>query len=137
MAKEKIGRPTEYDPKYCKVAYDLLAAGKSILHVAREIGVARSTLYDWKDKHQEFRDTLEVGKDHSEAFWLDEVAQMARNKEVNAPLIKLLMSRMFKWSDKVQTDHISSDKSMSPKAPVEIKDAEHAAQVYADLTKNK
>ncbi|PKR55412.1 hypothetical protein COO20_04375 [Thalassospira marina] len=59
-------RPTKYDPKYCdeaiEFAQDALENGKfkGLNHFAAHIGVSRTTLQNWEEKHSEFRDALEM-----------------------------------------------------------------------------
>lgn len=70
------GRPTDYDPKYCEMMIDYFSVshyegeGKEkegaefpqFTAFARTIGVNRSTLHEWKQKHDEFSDAYSICK---------------------------------------------------------------------------
>ena len=107
-----MARPTTYDPDYCELAKQYLGKGKSITQFARHIGVAKSSVYLWATTHPEFSDALQHGRELSQAHWEDELEAMMFNKDVNSPLVKLYFANRFGWTDKVETDHKSSDGSM-------------------------
>ena len=62
---KKIGRPTKYDPEYCKVAIDLGRKGKSRESIAANLNVSWNTLNIWAENHPEFFEALEqIGRAH-------------------------------------------------------------------------
>jgi transposase-like protein len=72
MAKKKTttkkankgGRPTAYKPEYAKEAFEYCAIfGADDKMLAKKFGVAESTLYLWKLKHNEFSEALKAGKE--------------------------------------------------------------------------
>jgi len=60
---EKRGRPTKYDPAYCDEARDLCAAGATDIELADHFGVNTSTIYAWRNVHEEFSKAVIAGKD--------------------------------------------------------------------------
>ena len=98
------GRPTSYSEEYCEIAQDYLSQGKSIIQLARHIGVASKTIYNWANANPEFLRALDIGKEYSQAFWEDELIEMMRAKDVNAPLVKLYFANRFNWHDKKEVD---------------------------------
>lgn len=60
-----------YNESMCEEVRRLMAAGKSIARVATNLGVHRRTVYAWCEKHPEFADCFERGKDAAQAHWED------------------------------------------------------------------
>lgn len=56
------GRPSEYDPSFCDLARSFMAKGYSISALAGEIGVDRSSLYEWEKVHPEFSHALKQSR---------------------------------------------------------------------------
>ena len=98
--KAMAGRPSAYKPEYNDLALELLSSGGTIKQLARKIGVARSTLYEWEKENEQFSDTLKLGREFAEAYWEEEVQNMMYNREINAPIVKLVMANRFGWTDK-------------------------------------
>lgn len=57
-----VGRPSSYDPAYCQKLEEAMARGLSFTAFAGTIGVARSTLDEWKNHHSEFSDAWARGR---------------------------------------------------------------------------
>jgi hypothetical protein len=74
MAKEKRkkhpgGRPSKYDPKYCRMVIDHMEHGLSFESFAGTIEVSRDTLYEWTKVHEEFSDAFKIGQMKCRLFW--------------------------------------------------------------------
>ena len=109
------GRPTKYEPSYCQEAIDYLAQGKSVTQLSARIGVNKTTIYEWANVHPEFSNALRTGQELSEAYWETELVEMMRDRDVNAPLVKLYFANRFKWTDKQEVDHTTKgDKITAP-----------------------
>lgn len=113
--KNKVGRPTDYKDEYNDIAMDFLSQGKSIIQLCGKLRVGRATIYRWAEQNKEFRDTLQLGKELSQAHWEDKLEGMMFNKEVNSPLVKLYFANRFGWSDKAETknENATTDKVKS------------------------
>ena len=94
------GRPTKYKDEYCQETIDFLAQGKSVTQLSAHLQVSKSTIYLWAEQNTEFSDALSRGQELSEAFWETELIDMMRDRDVNAPLVKLYFANRFGWSDK-------------------------------------
>ena len=64
------GRPTDYDPAYCDRVIELGRIGMSVIEMAADIGVARSTLEAlWTAEHPEFKEAFMLSRQLSQAWW--------------------------------------------------------------------
>ncbi len=113
------GRPTSYTKQLVKAAWGYVNGGwitvgdkvPSVAGLACEIGVHRETLRLW------------AAEESNEFFGiLREIAQLQERELVNngltgdftAPITKMMLTK-HGYSDRVETDHTSSDGSMTPK----------------------
>jgi hypothetical protein len=110
------GRPTKYNATIQKKADEYIKnlPQDEVIHtvegLADYIDVSRSTVYKWKDEIEEFSDTLEA--------ILRKQAKTLINSgltgEFNAPMTKMLMNVNHGYRERTETDHLSSDGTMSP-----------------------
>ena len=64
------GRPSKYRPGYCETVLELGAQGCSVVEMAAEIGVSRSTLEtEWPAAHEEFSEAFAQARQLSQAWW--------------------------------------------------------------------
>lgn len=56
------GRPTSYKPEFVEQARKLCELGATDADLADFFGVRRETIWAWAQKHEEFSNTLKVGK---------------------------------------------------------------------------
>lgn len=56
------GRPSRYKPEYARIAKSMCALGATTADLAETFGVAASTICAWQVSHQEFSESLRVGK---------------------------------------------------------------------------
>lgn len=124
------GRPTDYSPAILKKAKAYLNACKdeevelvkqsgkgkngsykiienklkihlpSIEGLARYLGVARSTVYKWRDEHQDFSDMLEEILQEQHQRLLDN----GLSGDYNSTIAKLVLSK-HGYSDKQEVEH--------------------------------
>ena len=64
-----MGRPTDYDPKYCEELIAHMKEGFSLEAFAGRIGVCEKTLYNWRDAHEEFLQAIKRGQPASRFAW--------------------------------------------------------------------
>ncbi len=56
-------KPVKYDPKlHPKVCEWIARAGRTDVEMAKELGISKQTLYNWKKKYPEFAEAITVGK---------------------------------------------------------------------------
>ena len=82
-----MGRPTGYDPAFCEQAIEFLKEGFSVAAFAGEIGVARATVYNWMDEHQEFLDAVKTGQAGAVLWWEKANRGLAMGSDGNATSI--------------------------------------------------
>lgn len=64
------GRPSDYDYAYCEKVIELGKIGASVVEMAAEIGVDRSTIERaWPEAHPEFSQAFTRAKLLSQAWW--------------------------------------------------------------------
>ena len=61
--KRPRGRPNTYEPRYVKMAYEIMCLGATIPKLASIFGVNTDTIYDWRKKHADFSDAIQRGRD--------------------------------------------------------------------------
>lgn len=117
MAKEKrpVGRPTKYDADLQEKADRYLQewattdAVPSRVGLCVWLGISKPTTFEWERQYPQFSDTLAA---------IDAMQEhVAINKGItgvfNSTIVKLILAN-HGYSDKVQQDNISTDRSMSP-----------------------
>lgn len=115
IGTEMAGRPTKYTAALQKKADEYIKKlpDGQIVHsvegLALHLGIHRDTCYAWRDSIEEFSDTLEaVMKMQAVALINNGLAG-----EFNSAITKLMMAN-HGYRDRTETDHLSSDGSMSP-----------------------
>jgi hypothetical protein len=95
------GRPTKYKPEICKQLPELFEDGASIAEVCVELGITKSTFYEWGKKYREFSDAIKRGLVLSEAWWSRFGQQGAMGKvSINPAMWIFNMKNRFGWADK-------------------------------------
>lgn len=56
------GRPTDYREEYCKDVYKLCLLGATDQEIADFFECDKQTIYNWKEKHPQFFDSIKKGK---------------------------------------------------------------------------
>ena len=70
VPKNKVGRPTKYDPTWMlDKIIEVGRLGGSKDKMAAMIGVHLDTLYDWAEKHAEFSEALKKALQLSKVWW--------------------------------------------------------------------
>jgi transposase-like protein len=105
--KHPGGRPTDYDTEYCDKAETFLADGYSVAALAGFLGVAKSTIYEWIDRHPEFSDSVKRGQAGAVYWWEKANRNLAMTGEGNATacVFGLKNRASDEWRDKVETEH--------------------------------
>jgi len=113
--KRPVGRPSTYDPAYCEQVIELGRIGKSIEQICYQLRTPIRTLYEWRDRHEEFSQALEEAKTYEQAWWEEQAAAyMVENKEsdkLNASLWSRSMAARFpkKYRESTKTEITGAD----------------------------
>jgi hypothetical protein len=59
---QRRGRPSGYTQEACNQVVTLMGTGLSLTASAGMMGISRSTIHRWMDKHDEFRDAVSKGQ---------------------------------------------------------------------------
>lgn len=124
----KMGRPTKYTPALLQQVRDYLGVDADLRRTERTpgyvtrgdmipsvaglvtlIGVRSETVHDWRTKHEHFSALLDYMKREQERVLLSGGLSGA----LNSNIAKLVLNK-HDYSDRVQSDHTSSDGSMTP-----------------------
>ena len=119
----KIGRPTKYSPEIGEVVFSLMDDGLSVVQVARKLNVSRSTIYKWAEDNSDFMDTFTRAREAAESHWEYKFTDMMKDRNINAPLVKLYFMSRFKWSE---NDQAAEEQATPTSVQVEIVDARKA-----------
>ena len=123
------GRPSDYTPELVKKAWAYANGGwaeagdpvPSVAGLACEIGIRRETCHVWaKDENKEFSNILKKIAETQER----QLLRGGLSSAFNASITKMILTK-HGYSDKVETDHTSSDGTMTPTTIV-IKAADEA-----------
>lgn len=64
-----MGTPNKYSKEMCAIAEQVLADGESLAAICAELDISRTTLYEWRDSHPEFRDAIASGLQKAQRAW--------------------------------------------------------------------
>lgn len=94
------GRPTKYSKEIAHRLPEMFADGESVAEVCRELGVARSTFYEWVSRHEEFSEAYELGQTFAEAAWCRVGREAAMGeRRISASCWIFCMKSRYHWSD--------------------------------------
>ena len=106
------GRPTMYEKKFIEQLEPMGKRGLSQTQMAAELGVCKSTFYNWKNEHPEFLDAVKKALSYSQAYWETQLhnAALGINQEeaqANPTLMIFQMKNRFAddWREKQTTEH--------------------------------
>jgi len=97
------GQPSKYKKEYCKVLIDYMDRGGTFSGFCGEVRVAKSNVYDWVEKHKEFKEAKGIALG-CHARWCDKQARegMWGGKAFNPTVWIFMMKNMHGWKDKIE-----------------------------------
>jgi len=101
------GRPSKYNPAFCKLAEATLAKGYSEAVLAGDLGVCIDTISEWKNVHPDFSASIKIGRAKGARVWEDRLAKLADENQGNATgiIFGLKNRQPSEWRDKTETEH--------------------------------
>ncbi len=111
-----MGRPSDYKPEYCELVIEEMRHGKCLREFTALVKSTSKTVYSWMDKHPDFLNAVEIGRNLSYKWWVEQ----GRNglfdtstvetgpdgtvtksfAKINSRIYELFMHNMFDWSKK-------------------------------------
>lgn len=77
----ELGRPTLYKPEYAEQASKLCKLGAIDKELAEFFEVSESTIYEWKNQHDDFSEAIKSGKKIADMNVADRLYQRAMGYE--------------------------------------------------------
>lgn len=100
-----------YNETYCTKAIAVLSNGESLVAVAAELGVSRQTVYEWKVKHPEFNEAVQIGLARSQRYWerMGHDGTIGYNKDFSATPWVFTMKSRFREDYAEEKEKSNSD----------------------------
>ena len=116
------GRPSKYPTSKEDIAalhgdvIDYGREGLSKTQIAVKLGISRTTLYSWTEKHSDFLDAIKRAQEAAQAHWEAMGMELARTGTGNATAFIFQMKNRFPddYKDRKAVDLSSSDGTMKP-----------------------
>lgn len=84
-----VGRPVEYQDKYCSLIRMYLRQGYSKSKFCSEVGISRDSFYRWQKEYPEFKEACTIALEDNLAYYEDQYLLAAEGKkEINIAALK-------------------------------------------------
>jgi len=101
------GRPSKYDPSFCKDVESMMAEGMAKVEICAELGIHYDTFLAWQSEHPEFGEAVKFGDKLSEAWWLKQGRISLKDRDFNYTGWYMNMKNRHGWRDK--QEHTGAD----------------------------
>lgn len=98
------GRPTLYEPEYCQRVVEVMGQGYDLTAFAGTIGVSRDAVYDWAERHVEFRHAVQVGRARRLFALQQKLLTTQIGVGVTASIFALKNAAPDEWQDRYNTE---------------------------------
>lgn len=109
------GRPSKYNPAYCREIIETMGEGYSLTAFAGVIGVCRDTLNEWQREHPDFSDAVKVAKAKRTLSLEKDLLSADSGSVVTSRIFALKNAAPDEWRDRKDHNLTSDDGSMTPK----------------------
>ncbi len=96
LARNPVGRPSNYKPEYCALAERLGKLGKSPAGIAATIGTDKATMLRWAAANDEFATSLSRAKTYEQLWWEDHAQKNLKGKHYQSQVWRTSMAARFK-----------------------------------------
>ena len=107
------GRPTRYSKEISDALVKAMATGLSLEAAAASIGVSARAAFDWQNRHPEFLQAVQEGRQQALLFWERKAIAMAAGAPGNAQLVMLALKNRSRaasgWHDAQRLEHTGGD----------------------------
>lgn len=97
--KRLAGAPSKYTPEIGRKILEYMEQGYSLVAAAAHVEVGRSTVYNWKEEHPEFKALIELGMSKRQAHWEKEALETQSGPRVTMISKALAGTKDSSWSD--------------------------------------
>lgn len=106
-----FGRPAIYRPAFCERIIELGKLGYSQAQMAADIGVAKATITQWAQKHDDFSNALMHARTLSQAWWEREAQDGLRDRDFNAGIWDKSVKSRFRedYTDRTVSEIVGKD----------------------------
>lgn len=99
---------SKYDPKFCEELVSHMSQGLSFESFGGVAKVGRATLYEWLEKHEEFKEAKELAETCCLLWWeklaVEHVVQYSEGASINTGVFVFNMKNRFNWRDTKNID---------------------------------
>lgn len=99
------GRPTDYTPELGEEILSKMSEGLSLAAAAGELGVHRQRVYEWKERHPEFADTVNLAMVKRQAFLERRLYEADQGPVVTSTIFALKNAGALDWREKQEIEH--------------------------------
>ena len=107
------GRPTRYSKEISDALVKAMATGLSLEAAAASIGISARVVFDWQNRHPEFLQAVQEGRQQALLFWERKAIAMAEGATGNAQLVMLALKNRSRaasgWHDAQRLEHTGGD----------------------------
>lgn len=94
------GRPTDYRPEFGEQILSLMSGGLSLAAAAASLGVHRQRVYEWKERYEEFADTVKLAMAKRQLFLEQRLLSAEVGPVVTSTIFALKNAGAEDWRDK-------------------------------------
>jgi hypothetical protein len=92
----------------------MMKEGASATEVRAETGIGRELWERLEEEEPEFREVAQLGRELSEAWWMNQARSNLYNGKFQTVLWYMNMKNRFGWKDKAEVDYTSGGKPIMP-----------------------
>lgn len=100
----KIGRPTDFTPDLGERILSLMKEGLSLAAAAAECDIHRQRVYEWKDRHPDFADTISLAMSKRQLFLERRLLSAEQGPVVTSTIFALKNAAAEDWREKTEQD---------------------------------
>jgi len=126
MATKKL--IAKFDPKMCDVIIAMGKEGASQKMMWSQLGISKGTAENWKKKHAEFAEALDIALVHAQSYWETQLLANVENKNFNSRLVEIALRGQFQ-----QDYRETRDTKIDLKAEIKVDYQKEIAELLAAL----
>ena len=126
MATKKL--IAKFDPKMCDVIIAMGKEGASQKMMWSQLGISKGTAENWKKKHAEFAEALDIALVHAQSYWETQLLANVENKNFNSRLVEIALRGQFQ-----QDYRETRDTKIDAKVEIKVDYQKEIAELLAAL----